>query len=302
MTVQTPTDPNPSIAPATAIGRVHLTVSDLERSRAFYERLLGLSAAEQPDGSVLLGGEGWAGSNLPLLSLVGDSSASPRDPRQTGLFHFAILVSGRRDLAVALTRLVQGGWRLSGASDHLVSEALYLNDPDGNGIEIYWDRDRSDWRREAGGEIAMATLPLDIEDLLHELDDAPFDPDTHALMPEGTRIGHMHLQVSELKQIERFYAGVLGFDVMVRAYPGALFVSAGGYHHHIGLNTWNSRGGATPLPGAVGLGAYELKLPDAAARADVLARVQAAGIATNPAADGATLLRDPSGNAILLTA
>ena len=121
----------------------------------------------------------------PLLSLVGDSSASPRDPRQTGLFHFAILVPTRRDLAVALTRLVEAGWRLSGASDHLVSEALYLNDPDGNGIEIYWDRDRSDWRREASGEIAMATLPLDVEDLLHELDDAPFDPDADALDARG---------------------------------------------------------------------------------------------------------------------
>jgi catechol 2,3-dioxygenase len=299
MTVQTPTDPTPSIAPATAIGRVHLTVSELERSRTFYERLLGLRATEQADGSILLGG---AATWPPLLSLVGDSSASRRDPRQTGLFHFAILVPSRRDLAVALTRLVQGGWRLSGASDHLVSEALYLNDPDGNGIEIYWDRDRSTWQRDADGQLAMATLPLDIEELLHELDDAPFDPDADALMPEGTRIGHMHLQVSELEQIERFYAGVLGFDVMVRAYPGALFVSAGGYHHHIGLNTWNSRGGSTPPPGAVGLGAYELKLPDAAALAEVLARVDEAGIATEAAPDGATLVRDPSGNAILLTA
>jgi catechol 2,3-dioxygenase len=302
MTVQTPTDASPSIAPATAIGRVHLTVSDLGYSRAFYERLLGLSASEQPDGSVLLGGEGWAGPDLPLLSLVGDSSASPRDPRQTGLFHLAILVPSRRDLAVALTRLVQGGWRLSGASDHLVSEALYLDDPDGNGIEIYWDRDRSTWRRDADGQLEMATLPLDTKGLLHELDDAPFDPDADALMPEGTRIGHMHLQVAELKQIERFYAGVLGFDVMVRTYPGALFVSAGGYHHHIGLNTWNSRGGSAPSPAAVGLGAYEVKLPDAAALAEVLARVQAAGIATEAAPDGATLVRDPSGNAILLTA
>jgi catechol 2,3-dioxygenase len=299
MTVQTPSDPTPSIAPATAIGRVHLTVSDLERSRAFYERVLGLHATAQPDGSVLLGGEAsWP----PLLSLVGDSSTSPRDPRQTGLFHFAILLPSRRDLAVALARVVEGGWRLSGASDHLVSEALYLNDPDGNGIEIYWDRDRSTWRRDADGQLEMATLPLDIEDLLRELDDEPIDQDADALMPEGTRIGHMHLQVAELEQIERFYAGVLGFDVMVRTYPGALFVSAGGYHHHIGLNTWNSRGGTTPPPGAVGLGAYELKLPDATALADVLARVQAAGIATEVAADGATLVRDPSGNSILLTA
>jgi catechol 2,3-dioxygenase len=302
MTVQTQSDPTPSIAPATAIGRVHLTVSNLERSRAFYEPLLGLSTTEQPDGLVLLGGANSTPPALPLLSLVGDSAASPRDPRQTGLFHFAILVPTRRDLAVALARLVQGGWRLSGASDHLVSEALYLSDPDGNGIEIYWDRDRSDWRREASGEIAMATLPLDIEDLLRELDDAPIDPDADALMPAGTRLGHMHLQVAELEQIERFYAGVLGFDVTARTYPGALFVSAGGYHHHIGLNTWNSRGGTPPPPGAIGLRAYEVRLPDPVALAEVLARAQAAGIATEAAADGATFLRDPSGNGILLSA
>jgi catechol 2,3-dioxygenase len=299
MTVQTPSDPTPSIAPATAIGRVHLTVSDLERSRAFYERVLGLRATEQPDGSVLLGGEAsWP----PLLALVSDSSASPRDPRQTGLFHFAILLPSRRDLAVALARVVEGDWRLSGASDHLVSEALYLNDPDGNGIEIYWDRDRSTWRRDADGQLAMATLPLDIEDLLRELDDVPIDQDADALMPAGARIGHMHLQVAELEQIGRFYAGVLGFDVMVHTYPGALFVSAGGYHHHIGLNTWNSRGGTPPPPGAIGLNAYEVRLPDAAALSDVLARLQAAGIATEVGADGATLVRDPSGNGILLGA
>ena len=120
-------------------------------------------------------------------------------------------------------------------------------------------------------------------------------------MPAGTRIGHVHLQVAELEQIERFYAGVLGFEVMVRGYPGALFVAAGGYHHHLGLNTWNSRGGSTPPPGAVGLRSYELKLGSDAALADVLARVQAAGMASEPAADGATLVRDPSGNAVLLT-
>ncbi len=237
----------------------------------------------------------------PLLSLVGDSSAPPRDPRQTGLFHFAILVPTRRDLAVALVRLAEGGRRLDGASDHLVSEALYLSDPDGNGIEIYRDRDRSQWRRDDRGQLAMATLPLDLDDLLRELDAAPVDPAADARMPEGTRIGHVHLQVAELEQMEHFYAGVLGLDVTVRGYPGALFVSAGGYHHHIGLNTWNSRGGATPPPGAVGLRAYELRLGDVSALADVLSRVEAAGAATEAAADGATLVRDPSGNGILLT-
>ncbi len=198
----------------------------------------------------------------PLLSLVGDGSAPPRDPRQTGLYHFAILVPTRRDLAVALVRLAQGGWQLDGASDHLVSEALYLSDPDGNGIEIYRDRPRAEWRRGPDGQLSMATLPLDLDDLLGELQTAPVDPVGDAQMPDGTRIGHVHLQVAELEQTEAFYAGVLGFDVMVRGYPGALFVAAGGYHHHVGLNTWHSRGGSTPPSGGIGLRAYELKLGD----------------------------------------
>ena len=288
----------PRIAAATAIGTVGLTVSSLERSRAFYEQVIGLRSEEQPDGSVLLGG---AARLPPLLSLVGDSSAAPRNPRETGLFHFAVLVPTRRDLAVALVRLSRGGWQLAGASDHLVSEALYLSDPDGNGIEIYRDRERAEWPRDPEGQVQMATLPLDLDDLLGELRDAPIDPAADALMPEGTRIGHVHLQVAELEQIEQFYAGVLGFDVMVRGYPGALFVSAGGYHHHIGLNTWHSRGGSTPPPGGIGLRAYELRLGSTDALAEVLTRVEAAGVATEVANHGATLVHDPSGNGALLT-
>jgi catechol 2,3-dioxygenase len=292
------TDRMPSLPAASAIGTVHLTVASPERARAFYEQVIGLRSAEQPDGSILLGG---AAGLPPLLSLVGDSAASPRNPRETGLFHFAILVPARRDLAIALVRLAEGGWRLDGASDHLVSEALYLTDPEGNGIEIYHDRDRSAWRRGADGQLEMATLPLDLDDLLGELEAAPPDPSADALMPEATRIGHIHLQVAELEQIERFYAGVLGFDVMVRGYPGALFVAAGGYHHHIGLNTWNSRNGARPSPGSVGLRAYEVRLGDADALEQALARVLDAGIATEVGPGGTTLVRDPSGNGVLLT-
>jgi catechol 2,3-dioxygenase len=291
MTTQTP------IATGTRIGAVHLTVPSLERSGAFYEGALGLSGSEQPDGSVLLGG---AARLPPLLSLAGDSAATPRNPREPGLFHFAILVPTRRDLAVALVRLMEAGWPLSGASDHLVSEALYLNDPDGNGIEIYHDRDRSEWRHDAEGHPEMATLPLDLDGLLAELTEVPIDHDADALMPVGTRIGHVHLQVAELQEIEHFYSDLLGFEVMVRGYPGALFVAAGGYHHHIGLNTWNSRGGIAPAPGSVGLRAYEVTLPDQAALAGLLARVDAAGIAVEPAPGGSTLVRDPSGNGVLL--
>jgi catechol 2,3-dioxygenase len=294
--------PNPgatsaSLPAATAIGQVALTVSSLERSIAFYEQLIGLRAEEQPDGSVLLGG---AARLPPLLSLVGDGAAAPRDARQTGLYHLAILLPTRRDLAVALVRLAQGGWRLDGASDHLVSEALYLSDPDGNGIEIYRDRPRTDWRRDANGTPVMATLAVDLDDLLAELRDSPPDPERDTLMPEGTRIGHVHLQVADIGEAERFYAGVLGFDVIANL-GSALFVSAGGYHHHLGLNTWHSRGGSTPPPGGVGLRHYELKLGDDATLSDVLARIEAAGVPTEPFADGVTLVRDPSGNRILLT-
>jgi catechol 2,3-dioxygenase len=298
MAVPTNSDRTPRIAPGTAIGSVHLTVPALERSRSFYERLIGLEPRESDDdGSISFGAAGGP----PLLKLVGDPGASPRNPRQTGLFHFAVLVPTRRDLAVALVRVAQGGWRLDGASNHLVSEALYLTDPNGNGIEIYRDRERSEWPHDDAGQLAMGTLALDIDDLLSELQDAPIDDEADALMPAGTRIGHMHLQVSELEATERFYAGVLGFDVTVRGYPGALFVSAGGYHHHIGLNTWNSRGGSTPPDGGLGLRAYEIKLGDADALAGVLARVDAAGVAAETVADGSTLVRDPSGNAVLLT-
>jgi catechol 2,3-dioxygenase len=296
MAVQAQTDHTGSIAAGTAIGGVALTVPSLQRSRMFYERLLGLSATEQDDGSLSFASAGGPA----LLHLYGDAAAAPRNPRDTGLFHFAVLVPTRRDLAVALVRLVQGGWRISGASDHMVSEALYLDDPDGNGIEIYRDRDRSHWRLDSHGQPEMATLPLDIDDLLSELTDASADPDADRWMPGGTRIGHMHLQVSDIEQSDRFYAGVLGFDVTVRSYPGALFVSAGGYHHHIGLNTWNSRGAGAPAPGSVGLRSYELRLGSADALEAVIDRVRDAGLSLEPHADGVATVRDPSGNLISL--
>jgi catechol 2,3-dioxygenase len=297
MAVATETDHAGSIAEGTAIGSVQLTVGSRERSQAFYERLLGLTATEHEDGSLAFAPAGGP----DLFQLVIDERAQPRDPRQTGLFHTAILLPERRDLAVALVRLAQGGWRISGASDHLVSEALYLNDPDGNGIEIYHDRDRRQWRFDANGQPEMATLALDIDDLLSELDKAPADPEIDSQMPSATRIGHVHLQVAELSEIERFYTGVLGLDVTVRTYQGALFVSAGGYHHHIGLNTWNSRGGSAPAPGSVGLRSYELKLGDRAALDAVLTRVSAAEIPVESDYDGTALVRDPSANAIRLT-
>jgi catechol 2,3-dioxygenase len=280
-----------AIDPRTRIGAVHLTVHDVARSRDFYERVIGLRGVESDNGSLALGVDG----ERPLVQLYGDAAAPTLDRRATGLFHQAILFPTRRDLAIALGRVAQAHWPLDGASDHLVSEALYLSDPDGNGIELYRDRPRDEWSHR-DGELQMATLPLDVRDLLGELDDSALAPSA----PSGTTIGHVHLQVAELDEIERFYNGALGFDVVVRTYPGALFVSAGGYHHHIGLNTWNSAGSLPPAPGAVGLRHYEILLPDEPAIAETIARAQAAGVTAEQLADGPELIRDPSGNGVVL--
>ncbi len=295
MATQTDTPVRASIDPATALGTVALNVADIARSRAFYERAIGLVGTDREDGTVALGAPGGPA----LVELRGDSSAPALERRATGLFHLAILLSSRRDLALALGRLASARWPLDGASDHLVSEALYLSDPDGNGIEIYRDRPRDEWRYD-GGQLQMATIPLDLDGVLSEL--AGEDPQSQPTAPAGTKIGHVHLQVSELSSTEDFYSGVLGFDVVVRGYPGALFVSAGGYHHHIGLNTWHSAGAGPPTAGSIGLRSFEVLLPGAASLEDVLERVRSAGIEAAPGPDGGTLVRDPSGNGVLLRA
>jgi catechol 2,3-dioxygenase len=283
------------IDPRTQMGAVRLTVADLDRARAFYERSMGLRATEREDGSIALG----AGDRGSLVELHGDRSASPLDGRATGLFHLAVLMPTRLDLAFALARLAESRWPLDGAADHLVSEALYLSDPDGNGIEIYRDRPREEWGK-ANGQLKMPSLPLDLRSLINEIP-ANATPQAHA--PAGTRIGHIHLQVAELEETEAFYGGVLGFDVMVRGLPGALFISAGGYHHHLGLNTWHSAGSGPPPPGAVGLRSFTVELPGQAELEAVLSRVRDAGLAVEPDNDGdGHLVRDPSGNAVRLRA
>jgi catechol 2,3-dioxygenase len=298
-----------TIDPATAIGIVRLTVSDLDRSVTFYERTLGLLAGAGEGSTVVLRGPDGA----PLVELDGDSAAHPLDHRAPGLFHLAILVPSRLELARSLWRVATHRWPIDGASDHLVSEALYLSDPDGNGIEIYRDRPRAQWPR-SNGQLRMSTLPLDLDQLLAELNSpgvsttgtasklganeegAPAISDT---VPAGTRMGHIHLQVSDLREAEEFYSGVLGFEVTVRGYPGALFVSAGGYHHHIGLNVWHSAG-AEPAPSrSIGLRDFEVVLPDQRSLEEAVERVRAAGLRADEVTRGARVL-DPSGNAVVL--
>jgi catechol 2,3-dioxygenase len=280
-----------AIHPDTSVGPVRLNVSDVDRSARFYELATGLRATELDDGAIGLGVDGGS----PLIVLHGDPTALALDPRAPGLFHLAVLLPGRFELAIALARLAQARIPLTGASDHLVSEALYLSDPDGNGIEIYRDRPRDEWQVH-DGVLQMATLPLDLDSLIAELDD--HEELSPAAAP-GTRIGHVHLQVSNLADAERFYADVLGFEVTVRGYPGALFVSAGGYHHHLGLNTWNSLGSPPPASGAIGLQSFEIVLPSADELERVLARARAAGIETQELPDG-WRVRDPFGSGVVL--
>jgi len=286
-----PTGDGPGDSPALEPGAVRLRVADLATERAFYERAIGLRAIDGDGEAIGLGADGTV-----AVELVEGSAAPPRPPHTTGLFHLAILVPDRAALAQALARVAGAGWRLSGASDHLVSEALYLNDPEGNGIEIYRDRPRSEWRYD-GGSVQMTTLPLDLEGLLDEL---PESGSAGPAMPDGTRIGHVHLNVADIEQAERFYAGVLGFDVTVRGYPGALFLSSGGYHHHIGVNTWAGAGAPAPPEGSRGLEWFELTVESDAAADELRARLQAADAEAETGPDGLRT-SDPSGNGVLIT-
>jgi catechol 2,3-dioxygenase len=276
--------------PDTAMGQVALTVADLERSIRFYTERLGFQVLAQDAGTATLGPQGGPG----LLRLTAQPGAQPAPRSATGLYHFAILLPTRADLARALYRLIETQTPLQGFADHLVSEAIYLADPDGNGIEIYRDRPRAEWPR-LNGQIQMATDPIDLDGLMAELG---ANPSAGPGLPAGTRMGHVHLQVGDIARAAAFYVGVLGFEV-VTSMPSALFVSAGGYHHHLGLNTWQSRGRGAPPAGRAGLRDFVVLLPDQAEQDRVVARLDAAGIPVTREA-GDVLAPDPWGTQVRL--
>lgn len=281
-----------SIDPATQMGLLSLSVSDLERSVTFYTQALGFNLLQRNDSDATL-----AAGGTPLLLLTERPGAKPwpRDRASyTGLFHFAILLPTRADLGRWLRHWIEIGMPLPGQGDHLVSEALYISDPDENGIEIYRDRPRDEWTWD-NGAVRMATDPVDLQGVLREAEQSG---QPWAGMPAGTRLGHMHLQIGDIPQAVTFYHEVLGFDITARM-PSALFLSAGGYHHHLGMNTWFSKG-ATPAPAdTVGLRFFTVDLPSEAARRAVVARLEAAGVAYQQA-DGAVVVQDPWQNTILL--
>ena len=240
---------------STRIAHAHFRVSKLESALAFYRDLVGLTVLSASRKSSVLS---ESPDGRPVLYLTEDPDAKPRNPNSPGLFHMALLYRERKELASAFKRLYDKQWPFQGFADHGVSEALYLADADGNGIELYIDRPRQSWPYR-NGALQMVTEPLDVASLLSEIDPRASKNPTSG---SGPSIGHMHLQVSDLRKAEQFYHGALGFDVTQRNFPGALFMSAGGYHHHIGVNTWNSRGASPAAPGAKGLVRFALQLND----------------------------------------
>jgi len=278
------------IHPDTRLGYVHLTVSDLERSLAFYQRSLGFQLHRREAETAYLGA---GGRDLLVLT---ERPGAIRVLRRTGLYHFAILVPSRLALAQSLQNLIETEAKLDGGADHLVSEALYLSDPDGNGIEIYRDFPRSAWEYE-NGMPRMATEPFDFQGVLRELEN---NPRPWAGLHPDTVLGHMHLHVARLPEAVAFYETVLGFDLVAVIQGSAAFLSAGGYHHHLGVNTWNGVGASPPPPDAVGLRYFTVQLPNEKEQAELLARLGNAGVPIEKREHG-LFVSDPSQNGIVFT-
>ena len=277
------------IDPATRMGAVELTVADLDRSLDYWQRQIGLDVRARENGRAELG------TDETVVVLVEQSGARPADGF-TGLYHVALLVPDRPSLARWLAHAARDRVALTGLSDHDVSEAIYMRDPDHHGIEIYADRPRERWQ----GEVAqrMTTIPLDVDDLLGELDApaaAPFDG-----LPEGTRVGHVHLRVADVDETVRFYRDVLGFDLMAQLGPAAAFLAAGGYHHHLGANTWESRGAPPAPPGSATLRHATILVPGREELERIVAKTADAGQEPEPV-EGGVFVRDPSANGLLLS-
>ncbi len=280
--------PDAEISAMTTPGEVSLTVSDLARSTRYYQSTVGLQLIEQGGGEALLGVAGRR-----LLRLTEIAGARPVG-RHTGLYHFALLLERRADLANWLAHAARDRVALVGLSDHFVSEALYLGDPDGHGIEIYWDRPRETWDGQVGAR--MTTLPLDVDSLLGEIEPGS---EPYGGMTAGTVMGHVHLKVAAIPETIAFYRDVLGFGLMAQLGTQATFLSAGGYHHHIGANVWESAGASPPPPDEAALRHFTIVLPDQVERERVADRLSRLGHAPQET-DVGLAARDPSGNQFVL--
>lgn len=260
----------------THIRYVQLAVQSIEKTLSLYRDLLGFSVVREDGTTVELSASPM---HSPQLILTEQRGAAPRSRRAPGLFHTAVLFPDRKELAGAFKKLHRSRYPFQGFADHGVSEALYLVDPEGNGLELYCDRPRERWPSR-NGNIEMFTKPLDVEDLLAQAADEEYH-----IHPD-TRIGHIHLQVSDLTKAEQFYHEILGFDVTQRSYPGALFVAAGEYHHHIGLNIWNSRGSSPAPENSLGLLRFGIEVPDKQTLVQLQQRCNALGVSCETFGEG----------------
>lgn len=265
---------------------VNIKVKDLDYALTFYQNIMGFKVLKKTDRKAVLTTDG----KTPLVTLEQPENVIPKEERMSGLYHFAILLPSRADLSVFLRHFLGTGYPL-GAADHYVSEALYITDPDGNGIEVYRDRPSSEWTWK-NGLVDMATVELDGNSILAESDAEWTD------LPPGTIMGHIHLHVGDLQKAEEYYTKGLGFNI-VSHYPQAVFLSTGGYHHHIAINTWQGVGAAIPPKNSVGLNWYTLVFPDDAVRESAIERLKQLGASVEKEADY-YVTSDPSGNQIRL--
>ena len=270
------------------IGAVGLKARDLSRLADFYTQAIGLQLIDRDAKSARLGAGG-----VTLLEIESSPGAKPDDPRTAGLYHTAFLQPTRGDLARWLIHVAQNRVALSGASDHAVSEAIYLDDPEGNGIEVYRDRQPGEWRWN-GARIHMTTERLDLDNLAADAGNTAYRG-----APEGLRVGHIHLRVGDLDRAQTFYSGTIGLDV-TSARNGALFMSSGRYHHHVGSNIWHSAGAQARDPDGAGLAWFTVEAADAATRENLLARIEAARVPMHAAA-AIHSVRDPWGTEVRLT-
>jgi catechol 2,3-dioxygenase len=283
-----------TIPDKTIIQSIDLAVSNLEESLEFYSRLIGFKEISGDRNSVFLSA---SGKQPYIISLTEDKNGKHPHRSNTGLYHTAIRFPNRKELAKAFMRLFENKAKFHGFSDHIVSEAIYLADPDGNGVELYIDKPKDTWKWTLG-QIEMDTLPLNLQVITNELDDKEgIKDDIHP----DTRIGHIHLKVSDLFKAEKFYNHLLGFNVTNSSYPGALFLSAGGYHHHIGTNVWSSKNGAPPPDDSLGLKSFTINIPDENYIKEIEGKAKTYGVETAKQNDGKILLNDFDNNKIILT-
>jgi catechol 2,3-dioxygenase len=295
-----------SIHPMTHIGEVSLTVANLERQIAFYRDVVGFSLLQQDGRTAELGAAAIGSAPGRTLVRLTEEPAFQRYRGVTGMYHFAVLIPNRRELARALGRLLELQYPNS-PTDHVMTKTTYFDDPEGNGLELYaespedgsWSMANGQYiTRRADGSPSSGREPLDIEALLsHLMKEDRLD----APVPSETRVGHVHLHVRDVEEALGFYHGVLGFDLQGNAKAFRMaFVSAGGYHHHIGLNTWQGEGAPPPPPDALGMRYFSVVLPDTQELDRVVSRVREHGIAIEEG-DSGVLVRDPSQNGVLLT-